>query len=310
MSGGVTCRARWAQKWTGLLLFVSGCTGGRVPLGDGLPDPPDAAPVVLYTEFTTPVLIPNLSNDERHDDDPTLSADLLEIYFSSERDSETGRVWTSRRSQVTDPWPAPTLVPELSVDGDEGGCALSPNGLVFYLSSERTGGVGGLDVYRSSRPDRDTPWGEPTLVTDLSTERDEIVRWVNDAETAVLFARRDADDNYDPGYATRSSASEPFTPVTDFAAFSGDRYASDPFLTLGDTQLFFTQRDEERADEIFATTRTDEGAVFGAGAPVTELNSDVADSDAWLAADGLYVVFASSRDHGNLSLYEARRQVR
>jgi hypothetical protein len=42
------------------------------------------------------------------------------------------------------------------------GCpASAPNGLEFYMASDRPGGLGGIDIWRSRRTSTDAPWGPP-----------------------------------------------------------------------------------------------------------------------------------------------------
>lgn len=45
------------------------------------------------------------------------------------------------------------------------GCPfVSPDGLVFFIASNRPGGLGGLDIWVSSRKHKSDPWGEPVNV--------------------------------------------------------------------------------------------------------------------------------------------------
>ena len=71
-------------------------------------------------------------------------------------------------------WAAPINVVEVnSPQGD--GCAMeSRDGLTLYISSDRIGGLGGLDIWASVRASKDDPWGEPeNLGSPLNTSGDD-----------------------------------------------------------------------------------------------------------------------------------------
>src|SRR5262245_28394490 len=65
--------------------------------------------------FGTPTLVSNLS-DPSYDDDPTLTADLLEIYFNSLRAGGPGLgdVWKATRASPTFPFGTPVPVTQLN----------------------------------------------------------------------------------------------------------------------------------------------------------------------------------------------------
>jgi Tol biopolymer transport system component len=81
---------------------------------------------------------------------PTLSADELEIFVSSERGGERD-IYTARRESRSLPFPTVTRVAELSAAGEaEWDPELTADGTTMYLSSTR-GAAQGLDLYRATR---------------------------------------------------------------------------------------------------------------------------------------------------------------
>ncbi len=56
----------------------------------------------------------------------------------------------------------PGTSPELNTTATEGCPILSPDGLDLYMASNRTGGLGGLDIWVSHRANSHAPWGAPT----------------------------------------------------------------------------------------------------------------------------------------------------
>ncbi len=84
---------------------------------------------------------------------PTLSSDELSIIFSCEKVGGYGGkdLWISNRKNVNEPFGAPmNLGPEINTPGDEMFPFLSGDS-VLYFSSNGQIGMGGLDIFKSSR---------------------------------------------------------------------------------------------------------------------------------------------------------------
>jgi Tol biopolymer transport system component len=81
---------------------------------------------------------------------PTLSADELELFLSSEHNGERD-IYSSRRASRTASFPPATIVDELSDPGTaDWDPELSFDGTTMWLSSNRAGGQG-LDIYVATR---------------------------------------------------------------------------------------------------------------------------------------------------------------
>jgi hypothetical protein len=173
--------------------------GGRIDaeapdaerLADAGPDPCVDLPIpdtFAACPFGAPRRIDLLSETDATDDDPTLTADLLEMYFNSDRPGGEGYadVYVSRRDSVSDPWGAPRLVAGLSTSVGETTPEISEDGLTIWVASDQAGGEGDADIWRWTRPDRDSSWGGRTRIAELSTrERD-----VGAAPTGICTSRR------------------------------------------------------------------------------------------------------------------------
>jgi Tol biopolymer transport system component len=110
--------------------------------------------------FPAATVVPALLSGA-NDDDPTLTADLLELYFNSDRGG-VGDIWMSSRSSTSADWGAPVVVTELQSDADDSAPEVSPDGLTLWWVSERGGAD--RDVWSSTRAARDQPWSTPSLV--------------------------------------------------------------------------------------------------------------------------------------------------
>ncbi len=73
------------------------------------------------------------------EDDPSLTADLLEMYFNSNRDqpgSESFGIWVSKRACATDAWGEPIKLDVLgAATPNPTDPAISPDGLTIWLAS-------------------------------------------------------------------------------------------------------------------------------------------------------------------------------
>jgi len=99
---------------------------------------------------------------------PCVSADGLELYFTSTRTGKTGCVfgdwnlWVSRRATKDDAWgPPESLGERVNSPESDGAPCLSPDGLELYFQSDRPGSVGEGDIWVVRRAAKDAPWGEP-----------------------------------------------------------------------------------------------------------------------------------------------------
>src|SRR5580692_2156344 len=143
------------------------CTSGKtVSLGDVSPVP---------YHFDAPALVPELASPSRTDN-PTLTGDLLEIYFTTDRVSGNGDVWFATRSTVTAPFGTPAPVTAVNGDSFETSSAISTDGLTLWFGSDRAGGVGANDIWVSQRATRASAWSPPVNVVALNSTADDIPR--------------------------------------------------------------------------------------------------------------------------------------
>jgi len=97
-------------------------------------------------------------------DPGNLSADGLELYFDSPRSDGYGGgdLYVATRETRTSPWSeVANLGPKVNTADHETWPWISPDGLELYFLSNRSGGVGGFDIWASKRATTDDPWGDP-----------------------------------------------------------------------------------------------------------------------------------------------------
>lgn len=308
--------------------ILSACAGADLILGDGHAadsgkgsaadsssgnGPP---PSSERQDFEPPRVIAELESADVSDDDPSLTADLLLLCFNSQREAGIGEedIWCTRRTRSDETWGSPEPQTLLNSEHRETGIALSLDGLSLWFSSDREES-GGLDVYLSTRPTRDSTWSEPTRVPELSSPDDELVSAVDETGRRLMLARRtrtdsdddddddDADeDDYDVFIAERTTESEPWQAPGPLSALNTDGGESDAFLVGSGLELLFT-----REGDLMLAQRASLDAPFERIEPLTVLNSEERERDAWSNSAFTYIVFSSDRA-GSFRLYESTRR--
>jgi WD40-like Beta Propeller Repeat len=123
-----------------LLLTAVSCKAGVIQVAD-LP---------AY-HFGTPALVKELASSFKVEN-PTLTADSLQIFFTTNRNNGTNAdVWFARRSAADEPFGVPEAIAAVNSDDRETSAAISADGLTLWFGSERPGGVGNVDIWVSER---------------------------------------------------------------------------------------------------------------------------------------------------------------
>ncbi len=274
---------------------------GGAEAGAGAGQGGDGGALPELPPFSEPTVIDELSAvDGTNDDDPSLTADLTEIYFNSDRTDSNEDIWRSVRGNETDDWPPPEAAEILNSPDRETGIAIAADGLSIWFSSDR-GGTG-LDVYVARRDQRSDEWSPPELDADLSTADDDLVSSISpDGLTVYLARRTDDSDDYDIFVAKRNTVDDAWQPADALAELNSDAAESDASPVQGFRGLLFT-----RDEDLYLAQRATPDGPFGGAIAVETLNSDSDDRDAWASNDFGYVVFSSDRE-GRYQLFEALR---
>ncbi len=101
--------------------------------------------------FTTPVLVPELSDPSAVDIEPGVTKDGLELYFTSSRAPKYGiwDIWLSTRASTSQPWGTPVnLGPTINCASLQMRPAISWQGDTIIFSSTKSGM---WDLYQSTR---------------------------------------------------------------------------------------------------------------------------------------------------------------
>jgi hypothetical protein len=278
------------------LLGTIGGDGG----GGGAPGVPP--------RFATPVLVAALSDPAAIDEDPTFTADGLELFFMSNRSG--GRdIWTSRRVNVADSWQPPTRVGELDSGNSDWAPAVSMDGLRIWFASDRDS-VGRGQIWQATRAGRAAPWNPPVPVAELASGSVDFAPAVDATETTMYFSSdrvnaggSNGGGDFDLLASTRAGTGAAWNAPAAIAGVNSDDDEYDPFVAQGGLIVFFTSMRSGMGD-IYWSSRQSLAAPFAPPVSLGDLNSSSYDSDTTLSADLGYVMFSSTRS-GNAEIYEA-----
>jgi hypothetical protein len=99
-----------------------------------------------------------------NDWNPNISADGLELYFGRGDRAKGIQIdlWVTTRETTNDAWRTAVSLGEMvNSSAHEDEPAISGDGLTLYFSSDRPGGLGGTDLWMTTRPTKQGAWGDP-----------------------------------------------------------------------------------------------------------------------------------------------------
>jgi len=140
-------------------------------------------------KWSTPVPI-DLFNSEFEDGTPSFSSDYTEVYFTrceaGKREAKGCVIMYSTREGTR--WADPVKIDLLADSMVVAHPALSPDGQTLFFVSDMPGGMGGKDIYRSTRTSPGSPWSSPeNLGPDINTRGNELFPYVREDGT-LYFA--------------------------------------------------------------------------------------------------------------------------
>jgi hypothetical protein len=276
-----------------LLACAPGCGaqfGGTVATVDGAvgldatdaPTPVDAFPT---GRFGPPSKVVPASTGGS-EDDSTLSSDGLELIVALAEAAVGGRkhLYYAQRASVADPFVSAARLPFDLTGNTEQTPRFTADNRLLYFASDRTGTLGGLDIFEVTHPAPGDNWGMPVHVegvSDLGTDK-----WFAPCSDGTYLVIRGSDIFE----GTLGGAA----PVRndELSSTSGE---TGPFLTADCKTVFFAStRPDGTRNQLYTATRPDTTAAWG----IPTVFDDFAElggnqQDPWMSADGHTFVFVS-----------------
>jgi hypothetical protein len=207
-------------------------------------------------------------------------------------------------------WSAPVnLGSVVNSSANDAGPTLSKDRLALYFGSNRSGSLGGSDIWVSQRSSVDEAWGPPTNIGAVvnSTADETSPNISRDGHWLFFMSRRPGSQanpagvvGFDIWVSYRVHVQDDFdwqAPVN-VTPVNGPSFDQSPFFfaneDAGVPQLFFTRTTALTGNDIFVSNQLPDGT-FGPPTLVSELNTAVADAGASVRFDGLEVFLFSRR---------------
>jgi Tol biopolymer transport system component len=154
--------------------------------------------MTIHSSWSEPVNLGPPSNTLDTEIFSSLSPNGLELYFSDWRRNRadglsTEDLWLRIRAKISDPWGVPAnLGPTVNSASGEGLPCMSRDGLSLYFTSNRPGGLGGTDIWVTTRSSILDPWTEPiNLGPPVNTSyQDGSPRLSGDGSTLYFYSSR------------------------------------------------------------------------------------------------------------------------
>jgi hypothetical protein len=258
--------------------------------------------------FGTPTNLGPVVNSSAEEHPAGMSADGLRLYFSSRRTGGTSEwydIWVSTRQTKDDPWEEPvSLGPAINTSRSEFEPDISPDELILVFTRAGTDPPD-WDIWMSTRPTRDDPWGErQNLGTMINSPVEDMDPSISaDGLTLYFNSKRSGGHGAtDIMMATRPTINDPWSEAVNLGQTVNTSYSDwGPEISADGLTLFFnSNRPGSIGGADFYMTRrptiNDPWSTpvnLGAG-----INSSGSEQYLTISADERLFLFSSNRSGG------------
>ncbi len=294
------------MRYLGAVIALGGCGSVLAPANESLgPDnAPDAGAVIDgrttddggtsdgpiddagFGPWTSGDKVMALVTTSR-EDDPTITADGLELIFASDRTGTLGGMdlWIATRTSPAQPFGVASRVPSVNGPANEDQPWLSPDGLTLYFSSD---GFGTADVFMSTRSSRAMAWSAPVNVVELSSPAIDQVGGLTADQLAIVLASDRGGGTApqkDLYIASRATTTDAWSTPVLVSELSTPLEEASPTFAGGGQAVYFT-----RDNDLYVARRA--GASFGPVTRIDELSTEQRESSPHVSDDERFMFFA------------------
>jgi len=230
--------------------------------------------------------------------------------------------WSAWSPAVSMEVSTPGADPEFNTASLDGCPFIAPDGRQFFMASNRPGGLGGIDIWVSTRDQASDPWGAPVNVSAVNSADDDFCPTMSrDGKTLYFVSRRQAGiqgTDWCGGsdiYVARARNDQGFEAPENLGCTvnsTADEFSPFPLLEPGNGPVLYfssTRPGLGTGGDLYESAS--HGGVFGPAELVPNVNSTVDDGQPNLRHDGLEIFFFSSRAvagaQGGNDIYVATR---
>ena len=178
------------------------------------------------------------------------------------------------------------------------GCPfVSRDGKTFYMASNRPGGLGGIDIWVSTRASVDDPWGAPVNVgAPVNSPANDFCPTISrDGHLFYFISNRVGGCGGDDIYITRLRP-DGWDPVENLGCdvnSAANEASPFPLPASTDGPVLYFSSTRAGTNDLYVSES--HGGVFGAATAIAELNSVAQDGQPNVRRDGLEIFFFSNR---------------
>jgi len=166
---------------------------------------------------------------------PEISKDGLTMYYTYSR-----QIWYRTRNTLSDPWSAPTKIPLSTYTNIDP--SVSADQLTMYYTTWSGGGYGNYDLWKATRPDKNSPWDNATNLGSLFNSSDNEAAPDISADGLTLFYCYEELPKPSPRhiwYAERPDVYSPWSAPRILAEIGTDNSSTRPSISSDGLILFF-----------------------------------------------------------------------
>jgi hypothetical protein len=225
---------------------------------------------------------------------PALSTDLLTLFVAG-HNGLVESIYTATRTDRCSLFGPPEPVASVNETGSNGTPALSADGLSLYYYSDRSGTVGGRDLWVSRRDSTGAPFGTAENLLELNTsDTDHLGRVSWDGLSLFFSSTRPGGGVEDIFVAGRATLGDSFTNPTRVDQLNDVENDSGATLSSDGLTVYFASNRTASWD-LFRATRSDPDSPFEEPTELDILNTDESELDPATTEDHQELFFTSFR---------------
>jgi hypothetical protein len=311
----------WLVAMLAACRFSPGELTGDAGRGDAAQDAGDPGldadpPATCYARwldnsirFDEPAALTEVSSSA-FDRDPFLTPDELTLWFSSGRTGGSGSSAPFVATRLATDMPFTTPIVDVAFDsaGVESKLSITADGLIAVIGSDRSGGIGGIDVWETQRPSTADPWPAPTrdrtmAVNTSGADHDPTIS----ADGLRLYLAPGTPAPQRLSVATRATVTSAFGAPVTIMELDSNMGDADPSPTPDERILLFSSARSggPQQSNVWYATRTTSTGLFSTPRLVPDINTDAAEGDPHMSTDGCRIYFARSLGGNDYDLYMA-----
>lgn len=198
---------------------------------------------------------------------------------------------------------------EVNTDAHESTFTLRNDGKEMFVSSDRSGGAGGFDIYRAERPDTASPFGAFGPVSAINTSENDISPALSGDGLTMYFLKYSSSTHYDIYYTTRPDLSSDFGAPQPLIELNTDVYDGAVSVTDDHLTMYVTKYSSTTGYDIYRSTRPDTASDFSQPQSVDEINTTDHEYLPTVNGDDTKIYFASDRpdEKNGMNIWYATR---